>query len=165
MKPQFEVSKEFRFEAAHCLPHLPEGHKCRRPHGHSYKVVVICRGPLDHRGFVVDYAEIAEAWKPLDELLDHHDLNQVFLDNRGDGPTTAENLAAFIYPRLKRSLPTLYQIEVHETATTVVRYPIYDGRIAVRMSDYSMCDQQERLKTAPPRREHNDPWPANEVDA
>lgn len=125
MSPMFEVRKEFRFEAAHCLPHLPEGHKCKRPHGHSYKIVVICRGPLDNRGFVVDYAEISQAWKPMDALLDHHDLNEVFKNNRGDGPTTAEHLAAFIYPRLKKGLPSLHQIEVHETASTVVLYPVY----------------------------------------
>lgn len=124
--PIFEVAKQFSFEAAHCLPHLPEGHKCRRPHGHSYRIDIICRGPLDDRGFVVDYAEISKAWEPMHELLDHHDLNEVFQNNRGGGPTTAENLAAFIYPRLKRKLPTLYQVWVRETAKTVVRYPIYE---------------------------------------
>lgn len=122
-RPQFEVAKEFRFEAAHSLPHLPDGHKCRRPHGHSYRVVVVCRGPLDDRGFVLDYAEIAEAWKPLHDMLDHRDLNEVFAANRA-GATTAENLAAFIYPRLACKLPTLHQIEVYETASTVVRYPV-----------------------------------------
>ena len=35
-----ELTKEFRFEAAHCLPNTPEGHKCRRLHGHSFKVTV-----------------------------------------------------------------------------------------------------------------------------
>lgn len=122
-EPQFEIAKEFRFEAAHSLPHLPDGHKCRRPHGHSYRVVVVCRGPLDDRGFVLDYAEIAAAWKPLHDMLDHRDLNEVFAMNSA-GATTAENLAAFIYTRLACKLPTLYQIEVHETATTAVRYPV-----------------------------------------
>lgn len=125
MKPLFEVSKEFRFEAAHSLPHLPEGHKCKRLHGHSYRVVVICRGELDDRGFVVDYAEIAAAVLPItDGMLDHRNLDEVLAANRG-GPSTAENLAAWIYPRIKKALPSLYQIEVHETATTLVRYPIY----------------------------------------
>ena len=29
-----EIWKEFTFEAAHLLPNVPEGHKCRRLHGH-----------------------------------------------------------------------------------------------------------------------------------
>lgn len=124
-KPQFEVSKRFTFEAAHSLTHLPDGHKCKRLHGHSYVVVVICRGPLDGRGFVVDYAEISAAVRPVtDGMLDHRNIDEVLMAGRA-GPSTAENLAAWLYPQIKRALPSLYQIEVHETATTVVRYPVY----------------------------------------
>jgi 6-pyruvoyltetrahydropterin/6-carboxytetrahydropterin synthase len=120
-----ELTKEFRFEAAHRLPMVPPDHKCHRLHGHSYKIVVVCRGPLDERGFVVDYAEISAAVRPItDGMLDHRNLDDVLRDGRG-GPSTAENLAAWLYPQIKKALPMLYQIEVHETATTVVRYPVY----------------------------------------
>ena len=68
----FTVGKEFRFEAAHSLPHLPEGHKCKRQHGHSYRFRVDISGPVDGRGFVIDYAEIHAAIFPLvEEKLDH----------------------------------------------------------------------------------------------
>ncbi|HEX7340222.1 MAG TPA: 6-carboxytetrahydropterin synthase, partial [Rhodanobacteraceae bacterium] len=40
-----EISKQFTFEAAHRLPHVPEGHKCGRLHGHSFVVEVHVSGP------------------------------------------------------------------------------------------------------------------------
>lgn len=134
MEPQFEVTKEFRFEAAHSLPHLPPTHKCHRLHGHSYKIVVICRGPLDPAfGWVIDYAEISSIVKPfLDGVMDHQNLDDVLKRHRHNGPTTAENIAAFLYPQFKQYIDCLYQVEVHETATTVVRYPVYPNT-AVRV--------------------------------
>jgi len=39
-----EIFKEFTFEAAHRLPNVPEGHKCARLHGHSFRVELICEG-------------------------------------------------------------------------------------------------------------------------
>ena len=39
-----EIWKEFSFDAAHLLPNVPEGHKCRRLHGHTYTVRIYVRG-------------------------------------------------------------------------------------------------------------------------
>lgn len=113
----FTVTKDFRFEAAHSLPHLGPNHKCARLHGHSYRFRVECSGETDSRGFVIDYAEISEAVKPLIERLDHHNLNDVI-----PARTTAENLAVWIYNQLLQSLPCLSGIVVFETATTSVIY-------------------------------------------
>lgn len=118
----YEVSKVFSFEAAHSLPHLPEGHKCRRPHGHSYRFEVVCRAEsLDERGFVVDYGEISEAVDPLVARLDHRDLNFLF-----DFPTTAEHLARWLYDELLKTEigPQLHRIDLFETAKTRVSYPV-----------------------------------------
>jgi 6-pyruvoyltetrahydropterin/6-carboxytetrahydropterin synthase len=71
------ITKDFRFEAAHALPRLPRDHKCHRMHGHSYEVTLHLRGPVDKRGFVVDYDEIETAWAPVHEALDHRTLNYV----------------------------------------------------------------------------------------
>jgi len=109
-----EVFKEFRFEAAHQLTHLPPSHKCYRLHGHSYRVRVFVAGLVcPETGFVVDFAEIKEAMTPVLERLDHRLLNDI---EDMSHPTT-ENLAAWIWGQLKPSLGGLSKIEIWETAT------------------------------------------------
>lgn len=113
----FTVTKEFSFEAAHSLPHLPEGHKCRNLHGHSYKVVVhVASGSLDSRGFVVDYADITDAVAPIIAELDHKNINE-FIE-----PSTAEHLAKWLYGRIRRTGLNCCAIEVRETEKTNVIY-------------------------------------------
>ena len=43
------IFKEFQFEAAHRLPHVPEGHKCGRLHGHSFLVRLELSGGCTYR--------------------------------------------------------------------------------------------------------------------
>lgn len=113
----FTISKEFRFEAAHSLPHLHPKHKCFRLHGHSYVLVVHCQGPLDPElGWVIDYADIASKVDPIINRVDHRNLNDLIT-----GPTTAENLAVWFHDQLKGELP-LEAIEIQETASTSVVY-------------------------------------------
>lgn len=109
-----ELRKTFQFEAAHRLPHLPEGHKCARLHGHSFQVEVVVTGELDPQlGWVMDYADISKAFRPLWEQLDHYHLNEVpGLEN-----PTSEILACWIWDRLKPELPLLTEIVVAETCT------------------------------------------------
>ena len=107
------VSKRVTFESAYSLPHLPAGHKCREMHGHSYVVQIYCTGPLDARGFVLDFAEISDAVKPIIARLDHRILNDVL-----PVPSTAENLAAWIMHELMPHLPLLSRVDVYETART-----------------------------------------------
>ena len=117
---KYTVSKRFSFEAAHSLPHLPLGHKCRNTHGHSYVVEVFCCGPLDARGFVVDYAELSEVMKPIIDLLDHRNINDIL-----PVYTTAENLGMWIMVQLDLSnaLPPqlVSHVDIYETAKTCVR--------------------------------------------
>ena len=114
----FTVTKEFHFEAAHSLPHLPVGHKCRNLHGHSYRVRVEVDGQPDERGFVVDYAEIAAAVDPIIARLDHKNLNELLFGRA----STAENLAEWIYNVTKPLLPAITRIAVSETRKTWVIY-------------------------------------------
>ena len=114
-----EVFKSFTFEAAHSLPNVPPDHKCRRLHGHSFRVDVHVRGRPDERlGWVIDFGRITQAFQPLHEQLDHRYLNEVE-DLRNP---TSENVARWIWARLATTLPGLYQVVVHETCTSGCTY-------------------------------------------
>jgi len=115
-----ELFKEFTFEAAHRLPGVAADHKCARLHGHSYRVCVHIEGAVDPvTGMVMDFADIARAFKPIIEAhLDHYYLNDV----EGLENPTSENLARWIWTRLVPQLPLLSAIEVRETCTSGCRY-------------------------------------------
>lgn len=116
------ISKKFDFDAAHFLPNLPDGHKCKRLHGHTYLAELILRGEPDERGFVVDYAEIAAAWKPVEALLDHRLLNDI----EGLETPSTEVLAPFIARMLLDSLPLLHAVRVYESSTTYCEVLVLD---------------------------------------
>ncbi len=110
-----EIFKEFTIEAAHRLPNVPAGHKCGRLHGHSFRIEVHVRGTVGPKtGWVQDFGDIKEAFRPLDAQLDHHYLNEV----DGLSNPTSENLARWVWQRLRPSLPLLSGVVVRETCTT-----------------------------------------------
>ena len=113
------LTRDFTFEAAHLLPNAPEGHKCRRLHGHSFRVEVTVEGEVDPRtGWFLDYGVIKDAVEPLRRQLDHYYLNEVAgLEN-----ATSENLAGWLWTRLKPALPSLARITVHETCEARCEY-------------------------------------------
>ncbi|TQF30184.1 6-carboxytetrahydropterin synthase QueD [Bradyrhizobium sp. UNPA324] len=113
------ISQAFKFEAAHRLPNVPETHRCRRLHGHSYRVEVQLDGPVDpHAGFVADFFDIEKCFADILDALDHHCLNEV----KGLENPTAENIAIWIWDRLKPSLPQLWAVRVYETADCWAEY-------------------------------------------
>lgn len=116
-----DIFKIFTFEAAHRLPHVPDGHKCARLHGHSFRVEVRVRGPVDpHTGWVMDFADLKAAFAPLHEQLDHRYLNEIDgLEN-----PTSENVARWIWERLRPRLPELARVTVFETCTSGC---VYEG--------------------------------------
>ena len=114
-----ELTKEFHFEAAHSLPNVPPGHKCGRLHGHSFRVEVMIRGPVNPRtGWLMDFGDLKAQFKPLEDQLDHRHLNDIpGLEN-----STSEHIARWIWLRLKPTVPELAQITVHETCTSKCVY-------------------------------------------
>lgn len=109
-----ELFKVFNVEAAHFLPHVPDGHKCKRVHGHSFRIEIHVTGPLSEpAGWVMDFAELKRIFEPIYQQLDHHFLNEI----EGLENPTSENLARWIWTRLKPSLPALSKIVVQETCT------------------------------------------------
>lgn len=108
---QTTIVHDFTFEAAHFLPHVPEGHKCRRLHGHNYRIEVHVSGELHARlGWVMDYGELSELCAPLLQRLDHRLLNDVpGLEN-----PTSEQIGAWLWQALLPQVPGLSCIVVHE---------------------------------------------------
>jgi 6-pyruvoyltetrahydropterin/6-carboxytetrahydropterin synthase len=114
-----ELMKEYRFEAAHRLPRVAEGHKCSRVHGHSYKVELLVTGEVDPAtGWLIDFGVIDECWGELHDRLDHRYLNDVAgLDN-----STCENLAAYIWDAIHPRIPQLSGVTVWETTDSKCTY-------------------------------------------
>ena len=114
-----ELAKDFRFEAAHYLPNVPEGHKCRRMHGHSFRGEVVVRGAVDKQtGWLIDFADLRRAVDPLVTRLDHYLLNEI----EGLENPTSERVAIWIWDRLAPLLPQLYCVTVEETCSSRCRY-------------------------------------------
>lgn len=115
------IFRAFTIEAAHRLPNVPEGHKCARLHGHSFRIELHLSGPVDpHRGWVMDFAEVRAAFQPIYDRLDHHCLNDIAgLEN-----PTSENLARWIWIEAKPGLPLLSRVVIHETCTSGC---VYEG--------------------------------------
>ena len=114
--PRMELVKSFRFEAAHWLPNVPEGHQCGRTHGHSYEIGVHVAGPVDrNQGWVLDFAEISQVVKPIIAELDHACLNEI----PGLNNPTSEMLAQWLWQRIRPAVALLAAVTVHETATSL----------------------------------------------
>ncbi len=113
------LAKRFRFDAAHFLPMVPEEHKCRRVHGHSFEVEISVRGEIDpERGWVIDYGDLGGAVRAVLDPLDHALLNAIpDLEN-----PTSELLAAWIWERLQPRLPGLYRVTIFETPHSRCEY-------------------------------------------
>jgi len=113
------ITKSFTFDSAHWLPNVPEGHKCGRMHGHTYTIVIGVEGDVEaESGWIVDFGMIKTAFKPLEQVMYHHCLNELAgLEN-----PTAENMARWIYDRIKPTLPQVADVTVKETPTTAATY-------------------------------------------
>lgn len=114
-----EIFKEFSFDSAHLLPNVPEGHKCKRLHGHTFRVILYASGDLHPElGWVLDFADLKAAFNPILKRLDHYYLNDIpGLEN-----PTSEVLARWIWRELKPSLPQLSRVRVYETCTAGCEY-------------------------------------------
>jgi 6-pyruvoyltetrahydropterin/6-carboxytetrahydropterin synthase len=110
-----QLVRDYAFEAAHFLPNVPEAHKCRRMHGHSYHLSVVIEGELDDRlGWVMDFGDLDERVMPLVRRLDHYVLNEI----EGLENPTSEILAVWLWRALKPQLSMLVELQISETASS-----------------------------------------------
>ena len=139
----------FRFEAAHRLPNVPEGHQCGRMHGHGFEVVLHVDQDLTGADMGIDFDCIAAHWEPLAEELDHACLNDIpGLEN-----PTSERLCQWLWQRLEPALPALSWVSVYETATAGCHFDGNHYRIwkdlrfesALRLARAPNGDRRRRL--------------------
>ncbi len=114
-----QIFKTFTFDSAHFLPNVPDGHKCKAIHGHTYRMIVYIEGSLDQEiGWVADFADIKKAIEPIVKMVDHKLLNELpGLEN-----PTCEKIAIWLWNKIKEKIPALVKIELHETPTSGVIY-------------------------------------------
>ena len=91
------ITRRYTFIAGHFLPNVPEGHKCKRQHGHNYLVDVSVSGEVDSIGFVMDFWDLDKIVQPIVNIVDHRNLNDISgLEN-----PTAENIARWFFGRIQ----------------------------------------------------------------
>jgi len=130
----YRIARQFTFSASHQLSKLPEGHKCKRLHGHNYQVTLIFKGEgLDQWDMVRDFDSLSQFAAWIDTKLDHRHLNDVLTDRREAhaGPLghvraaahdpiepTSENLARFIFETWAHVWGDLEAVRVSEGLDT-----------------------------------------------
>lgn len=117
-----QIFKQFSFDSAHFLPYVPDGHKCKEIHGHTYRVIVYVEGALEKQlDWVMDFAEIKKVIDPIVKSIDHKLLNNISgLEN-----PTCEIIAVWLWNKIKPDVPLLTKIELHETPTSGA---VYEGK-------------------------------------
>jgi 6-pyruvoyltetrahydropterin/6-carboxytetrahydropterin synthase len=110
------VSVDFEFDAAHNLPNYAG--KCERLHGHTYRLRVTCEAPIEpSTGLAIDFAEVKRLVKTkVIDLLDHTYLNETI------PIPSAENIAVWIWDRLRPEAVPLKELTVYETPGCFVTY-------------------------------------------
>lgn len=113
----YRIAKEFQFSASHNLTTLPDGHPCRRVHGHNYKIEVeLVSAELNEHGFVREYRDLDALKAYIDECFDHRHLNDVL-----DMPTS-EVLAKHFYDWCKERWHEVAAVRVSETPKIWAEY-------------------------------------------
>jgi 6-pyruvoyltetrahydropterin/6-carboxytetrahydropterin synthase len=107
---EIEITKEFRFDAAHCLPSLPAGHRYTRLHGHSFRATVTLSGAtVPGFDWVEDFEAVDAVLAVLREELDHQTLNDI----PGLANPTLEVIARWIFERAAAKLPGVIEVTLH----------------------------------------------------
>jgi len=104
------IFKKYFFDAAHFMPDFDEDHDYKKMHGHSYEVTVKLDGTFNNKeNWVVDFESLDLSVKPIISILDHSVLNEI----EGLEKPTSENIARWLWIKLKNKISNLYSIEIN----------------------------------------------------
>ncbi|MBU0503925.1 MAG: 6-carboxytetrahydropterin synthase QueD [Candidatus Omnitrophica bacterium] len=115
----YKVKVEASFSSAHNL----RGYKgkCEELHGHNWRVEAVAgKTKLDRIGFVLDFKYMKKVLGDTLEKLDHKYLNELPYFKKVN--PTSENIAKYIYDRLKRGIPGLISVTVWENPASCAIY-------------------------------------------
>lgn len=117
------IFKQFTFDSAHFLPNVPDGHKCKNIHGHTYRLTVYITGELhSQQQWVMDFSDVKETINTVLIEIDHKILNGI----EGLGNPTCENVTLWLWNKIKPRIPKLIKIELWETSTSGT---VYNGTL------------------------------------
>jgi len=112
LKPVFDLSQSFYFEAAHTLNRSYDTKGSLRIHGHTYVAEVTVSGvPESSTGMLVDLTLLREEIENVRSMLDHRFLDDI----EALGPATLENLAIFIGNQMKSKFNNLSSVKVERS--------------------------------------------------
>ena len=116
-----KIFKSFTFDSAHFLPNVPDGHKCKAVHGHTYRLTVFLEGELDENlQWVLDFSELKKVMNPILDSVDHKLLNEI----EGLENPTCEVITMWLWHKIKAKMPLLTKVELYETPTSGA---VYEG--------------------------------------
>ncbi len=105
----WELTKSFRFEAAHSLQGTSFGAASEEIHGHSFRAEISLRGTPDPAtGMVLDLGLLERSMAEVQKMLDHKFLNRI----EALGAPTLENISRFIWERIQHT-GNITRVSVH----------------------------------------------------
>ncbi len=120
----YEVKVFDSFSSGH---HLREyDGQCEMPHGHNWRVEVICRSEtLNSIGIVLDFKILKQRLKIILDDLDHVNINDLTFFK--DVNPSSENIAHYIYDKLKldneiTEEAEVFRVNVWETDRSCASY-------------------------------------------
>lgn len=144
------IWRRYTLESAHRLPNVPPEHKCGRMHGHGFQVILHADQELGTSDMGIDYDSLDALWAPIHQQLDRACLNDIpGLDN-----PTSELISAWLWQRLRPTLPQLSWVTVYETAQCGANYDGQSYRIWKEMTLDSSLSLRQAPDGDPRRRIH-----------
>jgi len=115
----YEICVISEFSSAHNLRNYKG--KCENVHGHNWKIEAsVVSKKLGKQEMVIDFKELKKKLNLIIEDLDHKNLNDIGYFQKVN--PTSENIAKYIYDRLKNQGIKVDAVKVWESETSSATY-------------------------------------------